>query len=346
MSDVVKYLGTGTDELDLALKHYSGKFIEAPRSSVFLYDTGLPVIDRRMAEGKSMQFLQNADSPTPFDFEPGDEIMGQDGAVNEVTATVDNFIVAARRIGLADKQYQHFDYIGKLAPQHKRKIEQLYDKRIFTVGLLAARDTSVTKNGLAVHSGGNRVTRDDESLVAAYPASSTGAARFREDLRSLRYEKDIDNIGEDSYLWVPPYMRQVVLYDNTAQVFSEDYVHPGTNEIMKRQVRLLEGFKLVGFPNTTSAGGPFPNENIVGNRQSKYDGNFTIGASNGLPVALALSADNDGGAAIALLTFNAITPFVIWQPERLSWLVGSYIFCGANKLNPWCAGSIEVIDTD
>lgn len=345
MSDANKFLGTGADDLDLALKHYSGKFIEAPRSSVFLYDTGLPVVDRRMAEGKTMQFLQKSDGASPFDFEPGDEIMGQDGAVTEVTATVDNFIVVAERIGKDQKHYAHFDYIGKLAKIQRRKIEQLYDKRIFTVGLLAARSGSVTKNGLAVHSGGNRVTRDDESLAAAYPLSATGAARFRADLRSLRYEKDIDNIGEDSYLWCPPYMRQVALYDDTAQLFSEDYID-GENKIQKRQVRLIEGFKLVGFPNTTSAGGPFPNENLVNNRQSKYDGNFTIGASDGMPAALALSADNEGGAAIALLTFESITPFVLWQPERLSWLVGAYVFCGANQLNPWCAGSVEVIDTD
>lgn len=346
MSDNVKFLGTSTDDLDLALKFYAGKFIEAPRSSVFLYDSGLPVVERKtVTEGKSWQFLQNADGPTPFDFDPGDEIQGQDGAVQEVTATVDNYIVTARRIGKDQKQYSHFDYVAKLARQHKMKIERLYDKRVFTVAALAARSAAVTKNGLSIHAGGNRVTRDDESVAAAYPLSATGASRFRADLRSLRYEKDIDNVGENSYLWLPPYMRQVVLYDDTAQVFSEDYIN-GENQQQTRKVMLLEGFKIVGFPNYSSAGGPFPNENFTNNRQSKYDGNFTIGTANGTPVALALSEDNEGGAAVALLTFEQITPFVIWQPERLSWLVGAYVFCGASQLNPWCAGSVEVIDTD
>ena len=347
MSDALKFLGTGADDLDLALKFYSGKFIEAPRQSVFLYDTGLPVVERKtVTEGKSWQYLQNADVPAPFDFDPGDEVQGQDGAVTEITVTVDNYIVVAKFIPEDQKHYAHFDYIGKLARQHKRKIEQLYDKRLFTVAALQAREAAVTKNGLTVHNGGNRVTRDDESLVAAYPLSATGAARFRADLRALAYQQDLDNIDpEQRYLWIPPYMRQVVLYDNTAQVFSEDYIN-GENEQQTRKVMLLEGFRIIGFPNYSSAGGPLPDENFVGNRQSKYDGNFTIGTANGVPAALSLCADNEGGAAVALLTFEAITPFVIYEPKRFGWMVGARIFCGASGLNPWCAGSVEVIDTD
>ena len=137
-------------------------------------------------------------------------------------------------------------------------------------------------------------------------------------------------------------MRQVIQYDNTAQVFSEDYID-GENKQQKRQITLLEGYKIVGFPNISSQGGPFPNENFTSESLSKYNGNFTIGATTGTPVALALSGGADGSAAIGLLTFESVQNFFIYQQAKLGWLMGSYVLCGAGKLNPWCAGSIEVI---
>ena len=339
-----QFLRTDTDSQALALKRYMAHFTEAPRNSVFLYDTGLPVIFRKTVDwGKSHQFLMDADAPSAEEFEPGDEMLGQAGAVDEGTITVDKYIVAHSFVPQDQMRISHFDILPRKARQHKRKIEQRYDKRLFTVAALAARDAAVTKNSLTVHNGGNRVTRSGGSVAAAYPLSATGAANFRADLRSLGYSMDLDNIPVESrYLWVTPYIRQVLLFDNTAQVFSEDYIN-GENVIMKRQVTLVEGFKIVAFPNTTSNGGSMPDENITSESFSKYNGDFTVGASTGTPVAIALTNGDDGAAGIGLLTYEGIKSFMVYQQEKLGWLFGSYILCGAGKLNPWCVGSIEVI---
>jgi len=344
MANRFEFLGTGADSEALALKMYMSHFTEAPRTSTFLWDTGLPVIERKtVTAGKSYQFLMNSDSPDAEEFSPGDEMLGQAGAVEEGTITVDKYIVVSKFIPQDQMKIGHFDIISRAAKSHKNIIERRYDKRIFTVGCLAARDAAVTKNGLTVHSGGNVVTRSGATVQAAYPSSSIGAANFRADLRTLGLNQDIDKIDpENRYLWITPQMRQVIQYDNTAQVFSEDYID-GENNQQKRQITLLEGYKIVGFPNISSQGGPFPNENFTSESLPKYNGNFTIGATTGTPVALALSGGADGSAAIGLLTFESVQNFFIYQQAKLGWLMGSYVLCGAGKLNPWCAGSIEVI---
>lgn len=340
-----EFLGTGSDSQALALKLYMGSFVEAPRTSVFLYDTGLPVIERKtVTSGKSHQFLMDADSPEAEEFTPGDEMLGQAGAVDEGTITVDNYIVAHKFIPQDQMRISHFDILPRLARKHSAIIQRKYDGRIFRVAALAARDAAVTKNGLTVHNGGNRVTRQGTAAVAtAYPANSTGAANFRADLISLGYQADLDNIDpENRYMWVTPYMRSVLQYDTTGLVFSEDYVD-GENKIQKRQITLIAGWKIIGFPNTSSAGGPMPDQNIQNETLSKYNGNFTIQASDGTPVAIALCAGGEGQAAVGLVTYEAIKNFVVYQPEKLGWLVGSYVLCGAGKMHPWCAASVEVI---
>lgn len=343
--NAIRFLGTGSDDQALALKFYMGKFVEAPRSSIFLYDRGLPVISRQMVTaGKSFQFLMDGDIPDPEDFEPGDEMMGQQYAVEEGTITVDKYLVAHTLIPRDQFKISHFDILGRLARKHKLKIGRAYDRRLMITAAKAARaTTAVTKNGLAIHSGGNSVTRGGGAVATAYARSSTGASNFRADLRTLGGQMDVDNIDpENRYMMAQPYIKEVLQYDTTAQLFSEDYVDPETNRINQRKITLVEGFKILGWPNTTTNNGPLPDQNITSGL-SKYQGNFTPGASTGTPVAIALTNGDDGSAAVGLVEFEGIQHVVKYIDERLCWLVMSYALCGVGQLNPWCAGSVEVI---
>lgn len=349
----IKFLGTGSDDEAMALKMYSGHFTSAPRSSVFLWDNGLPGIYRKtITEGKSHQFLMGADVPEPEDFEPGDEIVGQQFAVDEGTITADKYLVASHKVPKDQMKLSHFDILPKLAKLHKSKLERRYDRRLAITACLAARSTTaVTKNGLSVHPGGNRVIRagssatSDTAVAAAYAASSTGAANFRADLRTLGLNMDIDNIDPESrYIWATPWIRQVLLYDNTAQLFSEDYIDPMTNRQQSRKVTLVEGFKILGWPNSTANGGPLPNENFT-TELSKYNADFTPGTSVGTPVALSLASDGEGGAAVGVVQFEGIQHVVKYLDSQLCWLVMSYMYCGCGVMNPWCAGSVEVSNT-
>lgn len=344
----VNFLGTGADDQALALKLYMGKFNEAWRNPAHIADTGLPVIHRKtVTDGKSWQFLQLADSPEAENFTPGDEMLGQDFAIHEGTITPDMYLVAHKFVKKDQFHLAHFDILSRFARQHARKIAQRRDKRLFTMAALAARAAAVTKNGLAVHNGGNRVTRAVASGVkaTAYPLSATGAANIRADLRTLGYQMDLDMIPQDNrYAWADPWIRQVLLYDNTSQLFSEDYID-GENKIQKRQIMLVEGFKIVGWPNTTSVGGPLPNENIT-SELAKYNADFSgAGTTDGTPVVIVLTEGPDGGAAIGEVTFERVSHVVKYIEERLGWLMMSYTLQGCGRIDDYCAGSIEVISS-
>lgn len=343
--NAVNFLGTGSDDQALALKMYMGSFVEPFRQATMLWDSSLPIIERKnVSNGKSWQFLMDADLPAPEDFTPGvEEMVGQQLEVAENTVTVDKYLVAHQYIRRDEMKIAHFEILPKLARRHARRIGREWDRRLFILNAKNARESALTKNGLTVHNGGNRVTRDDESVSTAYPLSSTGATRFLTDLRQLAENMDTDNIpGDMRWIAMTPYMRHVLQFAG-AEVFSKDYFVD--NNLNKREIETVAGFKILGFPNTTSNGGTFPDENIT-TGLSKYQGDFSIGVSNGIPVAQVFCGGEDGQSPLAMVTFESVQHVVEYVPQRLSWFVASYILAGAGQLHPYCSGSIEVIDTD
>lgn len=347
----VKFLGTGADDVALALKMYIGHFSDAWREAIhFAGPSGDGVIMREtVTEGKEFQFLQFADIPDAEDFEPGDEMIGQDFAVGEGSIRPDKYLVAHKFIRQDQIKFAHFSLIPRFAKAHAMKIGRKRDRRLAIMLGKAARTAAATKNGLTIHNGGNRVTRDEESVAAAYPLSSAGAANFVADARALAYQQDLDNIPSgpgQRRMWVPPYINQVLQFDNTGQIFSREYVDPATNSIQKRMVRLLAGFEIEqSHPNYMTNGGPIPDTNIT-NELPKYNLNFSLGVTTGTPVALVASQGPDGGAAVGEITFENVQHVVKYIPEKLGWLFLSYCLHGADVVDPYCAGSIEVIDTD
>jgi len=350
--NAVSYLSNaaGTDLTSLALKIYSGVFMDAYRNQPKLWTRPSPGIHRQVSASgsKSYQWLKFADTPNADeDYHPGEELLGQGFAVDEGTNTVDSgYIVAHHKIPRYDMQVGHFEIMTRLAMADARQIGMVGDRRTFATCALAARQTSaITKNGLTVDTGGNRVTRTDAGgVTAAYPLSSTGATNFRNDLRALAYAMDIDNIPRESReLWITPYMEQVLLYDNSMQLFSKDFQFDGMgNRVNERQVRLIEGFKLVETVNTVSDGGSFPNTNVT-TGPTRYQGNFTPQAGNGTPVALVLSGGSDGTGAISIGTWDNVANNVLYVPQEMCYFVHSGILSGISAMNFSCAGSIEVI---
>lgn len=334
----------GTDATSLALKMYSGSYVSAPRSSVFLYDNNDIIYKKSPASGKSWQFLMMGDVPDPDNYTPGADLLGQVMAVEEGTIDTDQYLVCHKWIGKDQMAHSHFDVLPQLAVAHKSRIERLIDKRIFIKACTGARSTSaVTKNGLNIHNGGNRVTRTGGSIVAAYPESATGAANYRADLRALGLAADQDNLaGEASnrHLFMPPVIRAKFGWDTTNQVFSRDFQN--RNDVMSQEVMMAERFTIRGYPNYTSNNGPLPDENLV-TGPSEYQGNFSVQAADGLPVGLAFFRGMEGEYGVGMVEFEGLHHTVKYFEEKLSWLVMTYIRTGVRVMHPWCLGSIEVI---
>jgi hypothetical protein len=342
----LKYLANaaGTDETSLALKQYSGSFVKAPRSGIFLYDKGDYIFKKSPASGKSWQFLMGGDVPDPDNYTPGTDLLGQVWGLEENTIETDQYMVCHKWIGKDQMQHSHVDVLSFLGTAHKSRIERTIDRRVFIKAAQGARQTTaVTKNGVNIHNGGNRVTRTGGSVVAAYPDSATGASNFRADLRSLGLAMDIDNIAPETRnrkIFFTPEMRYKLAFDNTAQVFSRDYNN--RNDVQNLRIEEVERFEIAGHPNFTSNNGPIPNENI-NTGPSTYYGNFTAQAADGIPVAIAIARGMEGEYGVGMVEFEGLHHTVKYFEERLSWLVMTYIRTGIRVMHPWCLGSVEVI---
>lgn len=341
----------GTDDTSLFLKVYSGSFIEPWRNSTFLWNS--PYINKRSVQfGKQFQYLRMAELPEPEDFVPGNELAGQNLGVDEVNITPDKYLVAHQWIPRDQMNLSHFDPQTGIGARHAARLARVYDKRIFILACAAARQTTaVTKNSMTVHSGGNRVTRSGGTtssgtavISTPFPASTAGAANIRADLRTLRRRMAEDNCPMDPMLFIRPDIRECLLYDNTNQVFSRDF--NSANDQQERRMVKLEGFNLDAGgnrdPNTTTNGGAFPDQDLSTQTQTKYQYSFLPQASDGTPVALALARDENGGSAVGVVTFEDVQHHVGYYPEKMSWLVMSFLYVGCGILDPWCAGSVEV----
>lgn len=338
------YLGVDRDK---ALDLYMGSFVEPFRNATLLYDASLPIVQRKVVtEGKSWQFLMEADGPDPEDFVPGtEEMVGQQYEVKADTVTADKYLVAHQYVPKDDMKIGHFEVLPRLASKHARKIARAWDRRLFILNALNARAAAATENGLVVHNGGNIVTRETDgasiSIADAYPLSSTGATRLLADLRQHSQQLDEDNLPPDMrWAVMTPYMRHVLQFAG-AEVFSVDYFVD--NNLNKREIQTVAGFKILGFANTTSNNGPFPDQNLTSGL-TKYQGDFSVGTTTGTPVVQTFAGGEDGQHPLAMVTFESIQHDVVYVPQRLAWFVGSHILAGAGGLHPYCSGSIEVIN--
>ena len=348
----VQFGASGTDNDALFLKMYSGSFVAAPRAGILLHNGAADryIYRRRPGSGKSWQFLMMAEVPEAEEYTPGEDLLGQAMAIEEGTIESDQYVVCHKWIGKDKMDQSHFEILPQLAERHRNRIERLYDRRAMTIVAKSARQTSaVTKNGLNVHNGGNRVTRGGGTLAAAYPLSTTGAANLRADLRTLQLALTRDNIApgfQNRGIIMDAHLKLVLTYDNTAQVFSKDYVT--TNDQQKHMVDIIEDFAVLGTCNPTSSNGPLPDENIGATYNgvpvpSAYQGNFSAQASDGIPGVLCFSRSNEGEYGVGAIEFESLTHFVKYFPERLSWLVMTYMRTGIREMHRWCNGSIEAI---
>lgn len=341
----VQFGATGTDNDALFLKQYTGSFVSAPRSGVFLFNGVAEqyIFKKRPGSGKSWQFLMMSEVPDAEEFEPGDDLLGQVFAVEEGTIVSDKYIVCHKWIGKDKMDQSHFEILPQLAQRHRSRIERLYDRRAMITAALGARSAAVTKSGLNIHNGGNRVTRSGSTFATAYPLNATGAANLRADLRSLSLALDRDNIApgpQNRAILLEPYLRSVLTFDATGQVFSRDYVT--TSDQMRHEVEVLERFTVLGYPNSTSNNGPLPDQNIT-DGPVKYQGNFSAQASDGLVGVLAFCRSMDGEFGLGSVEFESLRHVVLYFPERLAWLVMTYMRSGMDRMHPWCLGDVEVI---
>jgi len=344
-SNPSRFLATSTADYGLSLQMFWGGLYEAYRDESVLFAGGSPALEfHTITQGRSHQFLMMADTPAAEIHTPGTELLGQQFEIQDGTITVDDILVSHHDVPLDQWKLSHVDIVGKLGQKVGSRLARELDQRAFYIALNAARTASVSKNGLTVHSGGNRVsTANATSVATLYPVSSAGAVQFRKDAAQLAKQMDDDFVPDAGRrLYITPYIRQV-LGMNT-DIFDVRY-SPGTpNSLDSRVIGLLEGFQVI------VAKGRIPSTNVTSYTgvHTKYNGNFSAGsAAAGAyePVALALCNSGDGQAAVGVASAMGISPDMMEDKRRNTMFIKAQCMIGMGVLLPWHAGVIEVSAT-
>jgi hypothetical protein len=341
------------DDWALSVEMFSGWVTQSFQATTLLWnslglgegegDAGPDVImtkDVLGTGGRSHQFIMEADAPSPEHHTPGTELMGQQFEFGEGNVTLDDILVSHAEVPLDQKIVSHFDVLERVARARGRALAIEVDKRLIRLGLNAAYTSSLTKNGLTVHQGGNQVEETNGTSVAAeYVTSSVaGADKFIDNVDNLAQLMDEDNVPDDigaRCLFITPYMRRVL--QKQTNVFSRDF-STDENDLNKRSLGLLNGFMVFTtnhIPSTNIATGP-----------SAYQGDFSrAGGGNGEPVALALCRTGGGSSGIGLVHAGGVQTAIFDDERRNTTFLKAQILMGAAVLHPWCAGVIHVDDS-
>ncbi len=302
-----------------------------------------PAIQRKIiTQGSSHQFYLMADTPDPEEHTPGDELLGQQFEIDEGNITIDSIVVAHHDVPLDQMKIANFDILGPLARKTGERIARFYDNRLARLLVLTARSASVSKNGLSVHNGGNRVTRDAESVALAYPVDSTGAANFLDDAQALAEAMDNDNVPEAGrYMWIDPYIRRVLAKDTG--IWDVQYAQNASgNNLQSRLIGKLAGFEVMVAKNR------IPSANVT-TGPSKYQGTFSVTSANtavGRPMAIVAAGGQYGMAPVGIVQHGGVESALVPDERRNTMFIKSQVLMGAGSLHPWCAGVIEAVDAD
>lgn len=357
--NVVPFLssdGAGND-LNQARKLYDTNASLSFRQHAKYSNSPLPFLDRRSVAGSAaFQFYMFGDTPEPEqEYQSGTELEGQDYALASASVGVDDIITAHKAIGRKDMAVSHIAMAPILGTENGRKVSVSLDRRILNQLALAPRSASLsnTTNGLKIHNGGFRVTRSSSlggtptvaaALTAAYPLSATGAANLRADLRSLGYTADTNFWPEESrYIVMDAYLRQVLMYDTSLNLFSKDYQEE--NKILNRTITLIDGWRVFAWEKRVGQGGLMPDANITSFvKSTKFNNNYTPGASTGYPAVLAFSAAGEDQAPVGFGEWLGVTSIVEPPYRNHTWFYETFCLCGIGTEKVYNAASVEVLN--
>tara|TARA_R100000995_G_scaffold80591_1_gene52519 strand:+ start:1621 stop:2808 length:1188 start_codon:yes stop_codon:yes gene_type:complete len=378
--------GGANKSRDLALKLFAGTVYEAfTNKTAFFDNTGNILAQKTITGGHEYQWpIMGDDSGiAPTWHNPGALMV--DGAIKmmEGVVRVDDILVSHIDVPFADLDLAQYSVLGPFATKLGRTLAIEMDKKIAIMGVKAARTAAVS----GIHAGGKVVQRDDgvtgtsetpSSITAAYPNSSVGSGRFRDDVAELAQKFDEDNVPEDGrYLFVSPYIRTIMrhegatwafgagtltpnntIYSNAGNIYSKEMTSQPW-DVNTRVFGMLEGFNLVLTNHLPTADTSYSAGDSGSLAITKYnikadgldddnDGDGEGGYSaaeakaNAKPAALAMCAASEGAASVGLVQAGGIRTHMESDERRNTQFLKAQMHMGADVLCPWTAGYIGI----
>lgn len=335
---------TGTDGVrrSLDIPRFAGTVLESFRLNTVLFNMRSRMLDIRPAQGTAtIQYDIIGFNPAPVFSADGIERLGQQQPFGKVLVTVDDTLVTDREVGYSDRLLAHFDAIAPWAKGMGQSLAEDFDRKGFLMSIRAARTAAQT----GFHNGGQVVNRvgGGSTIQDCYPATATGAANLRADIRRLARLFDDSYAPETPrYGFITPYGHEVLSNDTT--LFSRDYVPDERNQAIKRVLGEVEGFmvmKSAGIPSGT---------NYVNTGSdidtTKYDldtryvaGN--VAAGTGQPIFVALCGGDAGMGAVGVAMAEEFRNDIFHDPRRNTIYMASRSLFGMGVVAPWRGGVVQ-----
>lgn len=238
-------------------------------------------------------FHMLGEAPLTSEHRQGVTAAGQNQEVDKFTISIDKRRETTRVLGQDDLKLMPVSVMPRMMMDMVQRVRQYNDLAGIITLIKAARAAAVFKDGDRIHTGGKVVTRVAADKEAAYPASTTGANRFIEDLTALGLLwTTAENAHNMRIAFVDPYIMDTVLPFRT-EIFSRDFSPPeDAGNLNKLEARFAAGFWLVKTTNHLPARIVGATDSVLGTEiPTKYHGDFTAAGPARQPVAACVSAD-------------------------------------------------------
>lgn len=317
--------------------HFQITAIEGYRAPLVMGDMlGSLATVRNEESGESSQYELYGYDDSVAEYESGETIVGDQYTYDAGNITLDKQIRKSFELGQTQEEVLHWlTTRSDLVRSGARSIAELWERRIHTMVVKAARSSSLTKDGLTIHAGGTSVSRSGGDQETVYPVSVTGAKRLRDDIYQAAKEWDELGIPADGrMLFLTPHLKNVLYQDTT--IFSKD-LSSAPGDLVKRAFGELGGFILkvtTWLPSTNVAASVDPN--------TKYHIDARYNGAVGRPVGLFVYAGMDNQKAIGRRVKRSFTQRMWYNDDRDVWMFSCYQRDGFDVLNPEVAKELRV----
>ena len=289
--------------------------------------------------------------------EVGKFISGQQVKMSQKTITVDRHLVAAIDVPFLDLELTHFDVLAPYARKLGRILARDLDRKIATVALKTAQDTTGVTG---VYPGGQlqhfvpASPANKDTVIECFPDTDAGATAFRTEVEALALKFDEDNVPEEGrYLFVTPYIRHMLVKlgvraNSTTgfrDPFDRETAGSYVGDASQRVLAKLAGFNVVVSNNLPGDWGLTTTlkryESILGANGAKYDFNVAgTSQATGVPAAIALCGNAEGSPPVGMVQVGGVRTIIEDDERRNQKFMKSQILVGVDGLCPWTAGAV------
>ena len=321
----------------LLLKQFGGEVLTHFDEIFSLKDR---IRTRTLSGGKSAQFPLLGQANAEH-FTPGQEIIGQAMSSNEVTISIDDFIVSSVFLNNIDEMLTHFEFRGEYSKQMAQAIALTCERTLFQMAVRDARlgdqynsDETVGKDDPTTDASGAGAGKVGmNNAVTKRLGASAGAAELVDEAFAAAAYFDENNLPtEGRALYVSPRMYYDLINQDDKTIINSDFGSGANGSYSDAVIYKMAGFDIVKTNHLAING--------TANSNTGPDGRTPLNApSAGLGQDYAVNASDTLGMfmhteGLGMVKLQDLTTESEYSVAKQGTLLVSKLLMGAATLRP------------